>query len=261
MVPDRRGVTILIASGNVLSCELYAKALSQHPGFQVVGCVTGVDDAVRAIASMAVNIALISTTLQDAPLSGLTTLRLICKANAESKPILLFEPTETNLIVTAFRDGARGVFCPAEDGFEMLCRCVEQVHAGQIWANSAQLREVLAAFSRRAPLRIVGSDGAALLTPREEDVVRLVEEGLTNREIARELILSEYTVRNNLFRIFEKLGVSTRVELTLYALNHCVPAVPENDDGRAKAEALSLRKRPSVSYPISFTPESENARG
>ncbi len=250
MVPTRREVSILITSGNVLACELYAQALSQHSYFQVVGRVATVDDAVRAVESMAVSIALISTTLQDGPLSGLAALRRIYRANAEVKPIMLFEASEANLMVSAFRNGARGVFCPAEDGFGMLCRCVEQVHAGQIWAKSAQLREVLAAFSRRAPVQIVNSHGVRLLTPREEDIVRLVEEGLTNRQIAQELKLSEYTVRNNLFRIFEKLGVSTRVELTLYALNNLVPAAEKNDGGPARAAALSLRKRPAASCGI-----------
>jgi DNA-binding CsgD family transcriptional regulator len=67
---------------------------------------------------------------------------------------------------------------------------------------------------------VVSNTGEALLTRREEEVVHLVEDGLTNRQIAVNLGLSEHTVRNNLFRIFDKLGVSTRVELALYTMRH-----------------------------------------
>lgn len=242
MAPNTQKVSILIASGSTLAGELYERALSQHPGFQVVGRVTTVDDALRVVESQAVCVALISTTLQDGPLSGFEASRRIRKAKPEVRPIILFEPSEANMIVTAFRNGAMGVFSQAEDGFDLLCRCVEQVHAGQIWAKSAQLQQVLSAFSRRAPVQIVNSDGARLLTRREQDVVRLVEEGLTNRQIARELKLSEYTIRNNLFRIFEKLGISTRVELTLYAINSCTPTGEESDDRSVKV-ANSLRKQ------------------
>jgi DNA-binding NarL/FixJ family response regulator len=70
---------------------------------------------------------------------------------------------------------------------------------------------------------VLNSAGRTLLTPREEQVVALVAEGLGNRQIARELNLSEHTIKKYLFRVFEKLGVSTRVELVLYAVNNGEP--------------------------------------
>ena len=118
------------------------------------------------------------------------------------------------MIPAAFCAGAKGVFSIANGGsFKNLCRCVQQVNAGQVWANSDQLHQVLTAFSRRAPVQVMNVSGDRLLTKREGDVVRLVEEGLTNRQVSKELGLSEHTVRNHLFRIFDKLGVSTRVNL------------------------------------------------
>jgi DNA-binding NarL/FixJ family response regulator len=66
-----------------------------------------------------------------------------------------------------------------------------------------------------------------MLTPREEQVVALVAEGLSNRDTARELGLSEHTVKKYLFRIFDKLGISSRVELVLYAVNRGAPLQPE----------------------------------
>jgi DNA-binding CsgD family transcriptional regulator len=135
------------------------------------------------------------------------------------KSVILLDSHQRNMVVDAFRVGARGVFSLSQSGFKALCRCVEQVHAGQIWANSTELSEVTEAFFQLAPIRVVNADGLRLLTKREEDVVRFLSEGLQNRDIAKELKLSEHTVKNYLFHIFDKLGVSSRVELVLYAVS------------------------------------------
>lgn len=266
MGPTPTEIPILIASAKVLDCELYAQALSQHPGFEIVGPLLEVESTLRAVECCSVSVALISASLQDGPLSGLAALRRITEMNPNVKPIILFEPSEANLISTAFRNGARGVFCPAEDGFEQLCHCVEQVHAGQIWAKNAQFQEMLTAFSRRASLQIVNSNGAILLTRREQDVVELVEEGLTNRQIAHELKLSEHTIRNNLFRIFDKLGISTRVELTLYAINSRASRSLDDDDVLAKGVVVpSANTRPALhrdptSWDSTNTPDPRRVR-
>ncbi|MBZ5689897.1 MAG: LuxR C-terminal-related transcriptional regulator [Acidobacteriia bacterium] len=68
-----------------------------------------------------------------------------------------------------------------------------------------------------------------MLTPREEQTVHLVTEGLNNREVARELNLKENTVKKSLLRIYDKLGVSNRVELVLYALSHSQERLPEEE--------------------------------
>jgi DNA-binding NarL/FixJ family response regulator len=93
------------------------------------------------------------------------------------------------------------------------------VHEGQVWANSQQLQFAIEALTESAPSAIVDAKGAHLLTKRELSVVQLVAEGLSNRDISHELRLSEHTVRNYLFRIFNKVGVSTRLELAIYAIN------------------------------------------
>ena len=96
------------------------------------------------------------------------------------------------------------------------------MHQGQIWANSKQLRSVLDAFATATPLRLVNSQGRVLLTKREMDVVKLVVDGHTNRDVAQKLGLTEHTVSNYLFRIYEKLGISSRVELVLYSLKRAL---------------------------------------
>lgn len=127
--------------------------------------------------------------------------------------------------------------------FKALRRCVEQIHAGQIWANSSELGEVVEAFRQLAPMRIVNADGLRLLTKREEDVVRLVAEGLQNREIASKLKLSDNTVKNYLFHIFDKLGISSRVELVLYAASSTKSlqtAVQSDEQEREPAGSLKI---------------------
>jgi DNA-binding NarL/FixJ family response regulator len=121
--------------------------------------------------------------------------------------------------VEAFRSGARGVFS-RDDSFELLVRCAQRVHEGQVWANNQQLQFAIEALTESAPSAIVDAKGAHLLTKRELSVVQLVAEGLSNRDISHELRLSEHTVRNYLFRIFNKVGVSTRLELAIYAINN-----------------------------------------
>ena len=102
-----------------------------------------------------------------------------------------------------------------------------RVSEGQIWANTEQLDFLLDLISEVPSLRVLNVNGSRLLTPREEQVVALVAEGLGNRQIAVELNLSEHTIKKYLFRIFEKLGVSTRVELVLYAMNNGDPRSAE----------------------------------
>jgi DNA-binding CsgD family transcriptional regulator len=104
---------------------------------------------------------------------------------------------------------------------------------------------VLEALGQVAPLHIVNAKGKSLLSKREEEVVACVAEGLTNREIARQLTLSEHTVKNYLFRIFDKLGISGRVELVLYALSHRELAEGSDGNGLAPVESAGgNRKNP-----------------
>ncbi len=92
------------------------------------------------------------------------------------------------------------------------------VHRGGVWASSKELLFLIDALSPILPAKAIHLKAPGSLTKREEGVVHLVAEGLTNRDISHELNLSEHTVRNYLFRIFNKVGTSNRVELALYAI-------------------------------------------
>lgn len=226
MAEDKHKIAILIASYRTMNRDLYAQALNRHSSLRVAASAASVDQAVRAVQSQEIQVALITTALEEGPLSGIAAVQQIKNLRPEVKSVILFEKNENHLVLAAFRAGAKGVFCPALEGIKKLCKCVKQVNDGQVWVSSAQLVDVLEVFSRSAPFRVIDAKGVRLLTKREEEVVHLVEEGMTNRQIALELHLSEHTVRNNLFRIFDKVGVSTRVELALYAVNSSKHASP-----------------------------------
>lgn len=249
MRKGQRPIAILVACERKMDSELFSQVLNRHAGFRVVTCAASLNEVLQAIHTTPTDVALISTALEDGPLSGVLALQQMQEICPSVKGVILSEGTEAPLIVSVFRAGARGVFCPRKDGIEKLCRCVERVHDGQIWASSAELLQVLRAFSQLAPPRIVDAKGAPLLTRREEEIVHLVEQALTNRQIAQSLHLSEHTIRNNLFRIFDKLGISTRVELALYAV-----ASPSRDSSAAlvgrhadsEAKPLPLGQHSSV---------------
>jgi DNA-binding NarL/FixJ family response regulator len=122
-------------------------------------------------------------------------------------------------VVNASRDGARGVSCRSHS-LKSLSKCILAVHQGQIWASNEDLEHLIKALSHLKPLHLNNSRGTPLLTRREEDVVRLVADGLKNREIAQKLKVKEHSIRNYIYQIFEKLGVSSRVELILYVFSH-----------------------------------------
>jgi len=91
---------------------------------------------------------------------------------------------------------------------------------GQYWANTEQMGYIIDALTSSPSTRIINAKGDGLLSPREEQVVNLVAEGIGNREVAQQLGIKENTVKKALLRIYDKLGVSNRVELVLYALTH-----------------------------------------
>lgn len=227
-------VNLLIADDSVMNCQLLRTVLtgSRSP-LHVVASAVSQADIFLSLQDRKVDVALINESLQDGPLSGLTVLSELRKTYPDTRVIVLLKSSSDELVIDAFRAGARGVYCRA-DPLDRLCKCVSAVYEGQIWANSVQLKAVLDAFTSTAPLRLVNFQGKALLTNREGDVARLVVEGYTNREVAQKLGLTEHTVSNYLFRIYEKLGISSRVELVLYSLKPSPRSVSSSQQVRGR---------------------------
>lgn len=216
--PADKPIGVLIADDSRMACQLLKNELerSRHR-FEVLACSVNRVEVMNAVSQNRVDVALISENLQDGPYMGFEVLREVRFYHPGTEVIILLKSSSRDLVISAFRAGAKGVFCRAE-AVEALCKCIYSVHSGQVWANSTELKFLLEALAAASPLRVVNSQGLNLLAKREDEVASLVAEGLTNREIARKLGLSEHTVSNYLFRIYNKLGISSRVELVLYVL-------------------------------------------
>jgi DNA-binding NarL/FixJ family response regulator len=212
-------ISLVVATPSALGNELLCRAFKQRrEQFKVVACALTRKDLLKQIAEHQPDVALFSASLADEPMAGLQALRELRLTRSSTRAIVVLDCSEPEQVVEAFSHGARGVLCKNE-GFEAVSKCIRSVHAGQVWADSSQLRWVVQALGERKPVRVVSATGAPLLTKREEQVVRMVTEGLPSSEISRSLRVSAHTLKNHLFRIYEKLGVSNRVELVLYALS------------------------------------------
>ena len=219
----RRAATIriVVADTNLLSCRLLSESLESQPQFQVIASVVNSEGLIDSLRELNPDVALISAHLQEGALTGLAKLREIRQRFPDLHVIVLLDRSDPDQIVQAFRAGVRGVFCRSESEPKVLYKCIMRVFEGQIWADTVQLGYILEALSKESSSTpMPGTSSDSLLTAREKDVVRLVAEGMANREIAQQLKLSEHTVKNHLFRIFEKLGFSNRVELVLYAITN-----------------------------------------
>ena len=220
-------VSILIAEANQMNCQLVESAF--RPRRYRVSVVASAIDFPRAVSLLKERepqVAIISSQLREGPLEGFRVLRELRSLQSRTRAIMLLDTRERQVVIDAFRCGAHGVVF-RDEPLETLGKCIHAVNQGQIWASSEHLGYILEALSQQVPMRLQDAHGIDLLSKREEAVVRQVAEGLTNREISIRLKLSEHTVRNYLFKIFDKLGVSTRVELVLYCLQERQPTSDE----------------------------------
>lgn len=230
---------VLLADVSTMDCQLLANAMQRHSRFRVMGCVTTASEASSVICQSQPDIAVISTRLQDGALAGLLLLRRLRALQMRCHVIMLLDENNPELIVEAFRNGARGVFCRT-GSFPELRKCMECVREGQIWATNPQAECVVQALMRAPAPSITRPEVTTILSKREEQVARLVASGLSNREISRKLGLSQHTVKNYLFRVFEKLGFSTRIELVLYMLSQAKrPVVVDDSEVPSQQEELS----------------------
>jgi len=209
-------IHVMAADSTRMNSQLLAAALERDKRFRVLEPVSDAKAIVAAVLREKPAVIVISAELDDDPKKGFDVAREIHNLRTETRVVMLIDSSERSHVVEAFRAGARGVFSRSES-LKSLAKCIHCVNLGQVWANSKELRYLLEALGEALPMRVIDARGAALLSRREQEVVRCVAEGLSNREIAQRLGLTEHTVKNYLFRIFDKLGVSKRVEVVLYA--------------------------------------------
>lgn len=211
-------VRLLIAESSQMNGQLLENALRpKSRRVTVVANVLRGSDVLEAAKESRPDVAVISSQLQEGALEGYRVLRELRQAHERTRTVMLLASRDRELVLDAFRCGVRGVVF-RDEAIEILVKSIHAVHHGQVWANSESMRSLIEALGEALPVRSRDNRGMSRLSKREADVVRLVAEGLSNKDISLQLKLSEHTVRNYLFHVFDKLGVSTRVELVLYCL-------------------------------------------
>jgi DNA-binding NarL/FixJ family response regulator len=212
-------ITVLVVTADNMTSELLRNAFAHRRSGFSVETMTGTSQKIIGnLATHKVDVALICEELQDGPQAGVKVLTKL-QAFHRTPAIMLLQDPKPECVVSAFRGGARGIFHRSHS-LKALSKCIRTVHQGQIWASNEDLEHLIQALTYKQPLQFKNTQGMPLLTRREEEVVYLVADGMKNREIAERLKVKEHSIRNYLYRIFEKLGVSSRVELILYAFSH-----------------------------------------
>ena len=217
-----RVTTVIVADSSRMDCQLLADAIQRHNNFRVVARASSCPEVLSAVREIKPDVAVISARLEEGVLSGLKVLRESRALHPRPRVIMLVDDESPELVVEVFRNGARGIFSRSGVSAK-LRKCIQAVHNGQIWINNSELELILAALMQAPVPRLRTAEVAKVLTKREEEVARLVAGGLSNHDVSQRLGLSQHTVKNYLFHVFEKLGISTRVELVLYLLSQSKP--------------------------------------
>ena len=217
-------ISVLIVTADNMTSELLKNAFAHgRKGFEVETITGSSQQIIGGLAAYKSDVALISEELQDGPQSGVKVLQRLQNSPHIPAIMLLQSPNPVRAI-DAFRGGARGIFYRTHS-LKALSKCIRVVHKGQIWASNEDVEHVINALTQTKPIQLNNPDGMPLLTRREEEVVHLIADGLKNREIALKLQIKEHSIRNYIYRIFDKLGVSNRVELILYAFSQRGPGI------------------------------------
>ena len=218
-------IQVLVADNSPFHTQLLVGALSREADLKVFSSDLNAASVMAASVAHKIDVFVLSTYVDEDAERGFRILRELKDTDHNTRAILLLDSSKMESVLESFRAGARAVFDHRESP-DTLCQCIRQVHRGQVWMSNEQMALVLDSLASAPKLKTVDARGMHLLSKREEEVVRCVTEGLTNREIAERLDLSQHTIKNHLFRIFDKLGVSNRIELLFVTLsqNNADPA-------------------------------------
>jgi len=242
-------VRVLAADSNAMSTQLLVEALAREKQLHMIESPANVPALLTLVNREKPQVIVLCGRLSESNGGNGSLLREIRNLSPSTRVIVLLDAPERTAVIKALRAGAQGVFCRTES-FRLLGECIQCVHQGRVWINASELQYLIEAMAEPS-LTSFPSDNLSSLTARERDVVRCLTEGLSNREIAHRLKLTEHTVKNYLFRIFDKLGVSSRVEVVLYALgNGARRNSGWNDKDCEQTQIAAVRPRAIAPVPL-----------
>jgi two-component system, NarL family, nitrate/nitrite response regulator NarL len=217
-MPERaETIRIVIADDHPIFRDGLRRLLDADSRFTVVGEAGDGIEAVAQVAKLRPDVLLLDLSMPRA--NGLDALQELSELRLLVRTVLLTAAIDQDETIMALQFGARGVILK-ESATELLYRCLQAVMADQYWVGRERVHDIvqhLRAATRRAD---DPPTPAQRLTPRELQIVSAIVEGASNKDIGRQFSLSEQTVKNHLSHIFDKLGVSNRLELALYAVHH-----------------------------------------
>lgn len=222
---EKRSIKVLLVDDHAVVRTALRMLIQSQPGLTMVGEAGNREEALRLSAGELPDIILLDLELDGE--SGLDFLPELLSNSPESRIIILTGVRDMEVLHRAVSLGAMGVV-GKDNAVDVLIGAIERVHAGEAWLDPSLTARVLSGMSRAGKPRQADPEAAkiATLTGREREVLVLVGEGLKNKEIAGRLFISEWTVRHHLTSIFDKLQVSDRVELILYAYKHNLAKPP-----------------------------------
>ena len=214
---DSRKTRILIADDHTIFRDGLRRLLESEPEFQVVGEAADGAEALQLVQQLKPDILLLDLAMPRMP--GLETLRELAVQGSSVRVILLTAAIEKRQIVEALQTGARGVIMK-DAATQLLLKGIRTVMGGQFWVGREAVADMVGYLRDKAAQQPPSPAKAYGLTKRELEILGTIVSGLSNKEIAQKFSLSEDTVKHHLTNIFDKVGVSSRLELALFAINH-----------------------------------------
>ena len=206
---SRDTIRVLVADDHTIFREGLCRLLEAEDDISVIGEARSGRECIELTGKLKPDVVLLDLKMPDQ--DGLTVLTELGGPESQVRTIVLTASEDEQDYVETVKRGARGIVLK-QAATERLLEGIRKVHRGEIWIDQRVAAEVMKAMTRPGP-GLAAPGERALLTPREAGIVTLVTQGFRNKEIAEKLSISEQTVKNHLQNIYDKLGVSDRLEL------------------------------------------------